>query len=527
MEEADQLHAEEGDFPEEDAWGEFMADHIADLISNLNPGLAANDYSLNSPLISDRIDAILTKIHTGHTSSQFASNQQFLRSALLLKTHVTMVDWARVKGATEFHEWVTHAIYQGRAQTRHFEKMLQQCRPAAMDAAAIITAFWKSTTGTDLSPDDLFRGNFEYYGLGYKALGWGEKFWVAHTLVNIINAATSSEASALLRSTPWIESWAKDLKDEKEFCLMGNADGFGRFVAIPGWLFLRDHNRLLDRNMLLMIKDVLIARYCSCVSVWKTGDPNARKNLEKLIALYDGGDAVLCMAGNNGFRILKMLEAHCSLQWTLLGHKKRPEIPLSPAFADHLKRARKLLQTYAEELRIEAFFECVLTETDPMMVGVYYGSFRHWGHPFIDYKEGLKKLHDQVHAPKTITPWYVKAFASDLARKVLESEFRKQRKWFVDESKLDDDHILKPFVRTNCWPPCSIIQAFGDKWDELPLLPCFEVPNALDPSEILSDCSHSPTRDELESWLKQRNHGAFKTHKVLETALHTKWGQLN
>jgi hypothetical protein len=244
----------------------------------------------------------------------------------------------------------------------------------------------------------------------------------------------------------------------------------------------------------------------------------------KLIALYDGGDAILSVAGNDGFRILKMIEAHCSLQWTILGHDKRPEIPLSPAFASHLAKSRKLLSTYAAEFRITEFFNCILEEDDPLMVGVFYGSFRHWGHPFIDYEAGLKKLFDQVHQEKTITDWYVKALASDLPRKVLENEFKKQRRWFVDATLLPDGHLLKSFVTTNCWPPFSVIQAFGDHWDELPLTACFEIPNALDPSELLSDKSHSPTRDELESWLRQKNPGAFKTHKVLETALHTKWG---
>ncbi len=71
------------------------------------------------------------------------------------------------------------------------------------------------------------------------------------------------------------------------------------------------------------------------------------------------------------------------------------------------------------------------------MIEVYYGSFRHWEHPFIDYKEGLKKLFDQVHKIKTISNWFVKALANDLAKKVLGSEFKKQRKWFVDPDKLE------------------------------------------------------------------------------------------
>jgi hypothetical protein len=81
-----------------------------------------------------------------------------------------------------------------------------------------------------------------------------------------------------------------------------------------------------------------------------------------------------------------------------------------------------------------------------------------------------------------------------------ESEFNKQSKWFVD----GDGHLLKPFIQTNCWPPCSVIQSFGDKWDELPLLSCFEIPNALDPLELLSERSHSPTREELKAGYVRR-----------------------
>lgn len=54
---------------------------------------------------------------------------------------------------------------------------------------------------------------------------------------------------------------------------------------------------------------------------------------------------------------------------------------------------------------------------------VIYGSFRHWGHPFIDYYAGLEKLHSQVTMKKDIDVSYAKALASDLARIVLFQQF--------------------------------------------------------------------------------------------------------
>ncbi len=96
---------------EDDPWGEFMEDQISALINNLNPGLAASDYSLNSLLIRDRSDALLLFLQTGNTTAQFARNTQFLKTANAMRTHIIQVDWCRVKSAELFHEWVSSAIY--------------------------------------------------------------------------------------------------------------------------------------------------------------------------------------------------------------------------------------------------------------------------------------------------------------------------------------------------------------------------------------------------------------------------------
>jgi hypothetical protein len=85
MEEPDILSPDDNDLLEPDPWGEFMEDQIAALVNNLNPGLAASDYSLNSPLIRDRSDALLLFLQTGNTTAQFAKNTQFMKTATALK----------------------------------------------------------------------------------------------------------------------------------------------------------------------------------------------------------------------------------------------------------------------------------------------------------------------------------------------------------------------------------------------------------------------------------------------------------
>jgi hypothetical protein len=195
MKEPDILTPDDHDMFEDDPWGEFMEDQIFAHINNLNPGLAASDYSLNSPLIRDCSDALLLFLQTGNTTAHFAQNMQFLKTANAMRTHINQVDWCRVKSAELFHEWVSSARYQGRSQTREFEQMLSKNLPAARDAISIVAAFWKSITGNDLQEENLLRGQFDYDGVGIKARDWGEKFWIAHTLVNLINCTTAPEKS--------------------------------------------------------------------------------------------------------------------------------------------------------------------------------------------------------------------------------------------------------------------------------------------------------------------------------------------
>ena len=56
----------------------------------------------------------------------------------------------------------------------------------------------------------------------------------------------------------------------------------------------------------------------------------------------------------------------------------------------------------------------------------FYGSFRHWGHPYVDEKEGLRKLNHQCTVEKDIDVEYAASLASDLAKMVLKDQFQKK-----------------------------------------------------------------------------------------------------
>lgn len=148
---------------------------------------------------------------------------------------------------------------------------------------------------------------------------------------------------------------------------------------------------------------------------------------------------------------------------TLNAHQNRPQIPIDSAFRYHLSSALVSIQEdYGTDPT--ALFDIIKNETSHRQTLLYYGSFRHWGHPFLDYEDGLRRLYNQVQMEKTIDSQYADALASDLAYMILEKEFFAQRKWFVDLDKMDPLDPLQPHVRNTTWPTPLEIRDYRDKW---------------------------------------------------------------
>ena len=139
--------------------------------------------------------------------------------------------------------------------------------------------------------------------------------------------------------------------------------------------------------------------------------------------MYHSLDLLLEQTGNEGFDLIKLVEPVCSLRLARLAHQYRTMIPDFPSFGQHIDA------TFAQKQQDFGFnvrnsFENIFHETNVYMVLSYYWVFRHWGHPFIDYLEGLNKLHEQVTKETKIDKDYANVLASDMAFIVLESEFR-------------------------------------------------------------------------------------------------------
>ena len=158
----------------------------------------------------------------------------------------------------------------------------------------------------------------------------------------------------------------------------------------------------------------------------------------------------------------------------------------------------------------------------------YYGSFRHWGHPYIDYLAGLRILHQQVTVEKDVDTEYAEILGSDLARIVLTSQFKQTKKWAIIPGTTSVNHPFYKHISENTWPTASEIHNAGDCWHQLKIARCFEMPEALTLATTYSDKSHSMTRSEVLSHIKEHPNKPIPSKKVLITLLEksaTNWSE--
>lgn len=266
------------------------------------------------------------------------------------------------------------------------------------------------------------------------------------------------------------------------------------------------------------MKDTYAARFHTLISMQSRIDNKfTRDNIYKMHKIYQYGDMLLAAAGSDAYIALKMIEPICNLRLTELARQFRDKIPEFPKFKNHINRTIKDLPHFL--MKIDLIKSLIMEENSVEMVLTIYGSFRHWGHPFIDYIAGLQALHEQVTMEKEIDVEYANKLASDLAFKVLKKKYHETKTWFVDVTKMDPSPLREIIVQ-GLWPTPAVIANFGDNWHSLPLKKCFEIPDVVDPSLIYSDKSHSVQRSEIIDHLKSsKSNSPIPSKKVLSTLL--------
>ena len=346
-----------------------------------------------------------------------------------------------------------------------------------------------------------------------------------HIIVLRMNCCSPEEETALDKVAP-----SKKFGEfqNKSRVVRIKVNGLGPVVIGGGFVSLVEKNILLDRNFVLMIKDLYAARFCCLASLYDRGIRDKKVELlHSIQPIYDLFDEGLSRHGTRMYAGIKLLESMCTLRFAELAAEARPLLDLTAEYRDHILTSIEDLECGKEE--VGAVFRIVQNLSNAESVKGVYGCYRHWGHPYINYKKGLKKLHEQTTLKKNVDSEYINLLASDLAKKVLVSQFRKAGKWALDAKLVDKRHPLRDHFSRNTCPPEKILNKSPDTWHKLPLVKCFEIPEIIDPSEIYNDKSHSMNRSEIIAHLNSSSRRGIPSRRVLETMLEypaTDWSKL-
>ncbi|AIR95579.1 polymerase [Yata virus] len=467
------------------------------------------DYNLNSPLIRDELDQLYSYLTYNISPRDKRRLREFEEVELYINS-------CNLSGKLSHPDTIQSCIGKDRLEiinTFKYQLFGEALDREIKKGKKVLDAFTRGWIGSTVMDNlDFLK---IWMDVPQVAKSWFEKFMGFHKLILILNRTGEYETRELIERLNITRLQFKG----KDLCLKYDNSVVGTMIIFKNYVYSYKWNLILDRNTCLMIKDVLISRFQTILSMllaqYEVKYTDADVN--HLVRIYEEGDSLLNKHGNKAYSGIKMLEPMCNLQITEIARLSRPLIPEFPNFKNHI--INSVIELDKKGIDIAPFKTLVDSVNNLDLLLTIYGSFRHWGHPYLDYLDGLEKLHTQVNLNLKVNTDYANLLASDLAYKVLHNMFFEKKKWFVDHTKLDPKCKLTQHIRKNTWPTQGVIDEFGDKWHTLPLTKCFDVPDMIDPSMIYSDKSHSMQRSEVLECIQNHSDKPIPTRRVLKTLL--------
>nr|AMJ52373.1 large protein [Riverside virus 1] len=492
-----------------DLWNDSEALMEDPGIMNTSPQYMNNqDYTLNSPLICDELDAFKDYLVHNRDSKLYHTKSWDARVTWMKKLKV---DWSNVKNTMAYHKECAELWSQESVRTQEFLDIIKKSDNGARETYTVLGTFLKGWTQKDYP----YQGRLTNSG---ETIKYGTYMWEMIKISWILNATTEYERDHLSVSVGF--SYLDPAN--KRGGILYKSSVLGNVYIGDGIVYLKRINMIWDRNMLLMFKDTSTARFHTLFAIQhRYQDIYHKDHLSAIERMYQLGDMLLKYDTKSAYEAYGMIEPLSSLKLSELAGTFRPLIPAFPHFRNHVET--KISDLSRINPSVKPFFAHLSTLTDKRILLTVYGSFRHWGHPFIDYLTGLESLHQNVTSTKeNIDKEYAELLASDLAFKILKKEFWNKYRWFVDGSLMDDTDPLKEHVLNNTWPSLDILLNYPPIWHKLPLKPCWDIPEVVDPSIIYSDKTHSIKKSELMTHLRKNPNSPIPTKKVLDTLLSTK-----
>nr|WCD55366.1 MAG: polymerase [Adumi ohlsrhavirus] len=493
----------------DEIWGDTNDFINPNLKLNVGPSYLNNqDYTLNSPLIPDELNAFKEYLIFDKKAILFYNKSWDNRKDWMRKLSV---DWSNTKHTNLFHNECAKFWMKESRGTEEFKNIILQTDKDAKETYVILETYLKKWSGRDFS--------FKSRSLNAEStLKYGSFMWEMLKISWLLNAGTKYERDNLKEQVGFEYLESKNPETAMKYI----SPLLGTVYIGDGIIYLEKINMIWDRAMLLMFKDTSTARFHTLLAIQhRYEDPYHSNHFFNIDKMYTLGDLVLTHDTQSAYESYGMIEPLSSLKLSELAASYRPLIPSFPHFRDHVTGKIEGLKKINPH--VGNFFKHLNSLNDKRTLLTVYGSFRHWGHPFIDYLTGLKTLYQNVTSTKdVIDKKYAELLASDLAFKVLKKEYWNKYKWFVDYKKMDEKNPLYDHIKNHTWPSVEVLQNYPAEWHLLPLLPCWEIPEVVDPAIIYSDKTHSINKTELIDHLRRNPNTKIPTRKVLETLITTK-----
>lgn len=457
-----------------------------------------HDYSLNSPLIADELDNFV-KYMRGEPYEPIHQRASWSDRASFLRDHVGDI-W-NLGGTSSFHMWFPTLLNE-ELDLGEISDLISSVDRDAAATGEVVAAFYKGWTKELWASTDRSGMNIETKRLG-------AAFLHLYRMTLFANASGKKEVETLLDTYKWT---ALDVS-RGEVCT--RIEGWGWVGVGHGVCYIGFGRQLMDRNMLLMLKDVVGGRFQTLMHAQFKVDPPYPCSLYTSVSrVFKAGDKILRAHGSFGYRAIKRVEPLATERLHQVASSSRPRLPVLDNFKKYLDATSEEIETVipeAADLRVE-----INNISDPDTLITVYGAFRLWGHPFVNYMEGLKKLYENVTIPKVIDLATADILASNLALMKLREMFNKEKTWYVDAELLPIGHPLKETIERSAWPSAGLINEFGHHWHELPIKPCHSIPAFVPPPTVYSDRSFSVDLPEIISHIESGLLSPIPTRSVLE-----------
>nr|DAZ87982.1 TPA_asm: hypothetical protein [Schistorhabdovirus] len=277
---------------------------------------------------------------------------------------------------------------------------------------------------------------------------------------------------------------------------------------------------ILSHDQLLLLQDTITSRWLT-LKILNSIPPEMNLDMprfETVMTIYSAGDQILLRAGNAGYKVLKFLEPLCIglIQCKVDGKLGDPKSEL------FLAETLDEFYSAADDVDIidlaEIFYSSIKNLDTHSLIQVY-GTFRHWGHPTIDPKVGLKKLWSRVNMPTYVDPDVMDKLKNLCAKSLLFYYYQKHQSWPPGSTiPLSISPILHRCIIQNRLPTIKEMSMVEQKWSFVTYKNIFELPDKIPISMVLEDKAHSRSLSDLTDYLLSNRRDPL-TKRLIVSAL--------